>query len=167
MPHLAASYHPGVASDRDDDSSRSSENAPCVSHAELLAAARAIAVRAYAPASNFRVGAALALADGRIVVGCNVENASYGLSICAERAAVFRMVAEGRAAIAAIAIWTPLDEPGSPCGACRQVLAEFAEPDTPVLLIGRGSQTFETTLGALLPRPFRFADVLRAQSPSS
>ncbi|MGE0145348.1 MAG: cytidine deaminase, partial [Planctomycetota bacterium] len=104
--------------------------------------------------------------DGRIVVGCNVENASYGLSICAERAAVFRMVAEGRAAIAAIAIWTPLDEPGSPCGACRQVLAEFAEPETPVLLIGRSAKIVETTLAALLPRPFRFADVLRAQTPT-
>lgn len=86
-------------------------------------------------------------------VGCNVENASYGLSMCAERAAAFRMIADGAWRIVAVAIWTRLAEPGSPCGACRQVLAEFAGPGCEVVLAGTGETVVHTTLGALLPRP--------------
>lgn len=125
----------------------------------LVAAAREVAGRAHAPASGFPVGAALLCDDGRIVTGCNVENASYGLSMCAERSAVFRMVAEGGARIAALAVWTPRAAPGSPCGACRQVLTEFAAPDCPVILAGTGDELVHTTLGELLPRPFRFTDL--------
>ena len=127
----------------------------------LVAKARDAALRAYAPASKFPVGAAILGVDTRVFAGCNVENASYGLSICAERAAVFRMVGEGARRIAAVAIWTPLAEPGSPCGACRQVLAEFAGPDCPVILAGTSGILVRTTLGALLPRPFTFLDLER------
>ncbi|MBI5851386.1 MAG: cytidine deaminase [Planctomycetes bacterium] len=129
--------------------------------AALVAVARNVALRAYAPASSFSVGAAVLALDGRVFCGCNVENASYGLSICAERAAVFRMVAEGAQRIAGVAIWTPLAEPGSPCGACRQVLAEFAGPECPVFLAGTSDVLVRTTLGALLPRPFTFLDLER------
>ena len=100
---------------------------------ELLDAARLVAENAYAPASGFQVGAALLAVDGRIFVGCNVENASFGLTICAERGAVCRAVAEGAREFSKIAIWTPSDPPGSPCGACRQVLAEFG-PNLEVML---------------------------------
>ena len=85
------------------------------------------AAAAYAPYSRFPVGATALVDDGRVVTGCNVENVSYGLSICAERAAVFAMIADGERAIRAIAVVTDLPVPGSPCGACRQVLAEFGD----------------------------------------
>ena len=97
-------------------------------------------------------------ADGRIHHGCNVENASYGLTVCAERNAVFRAVADGAREIVAVAVHTPVDPPGSPCGACRQVLVEFAAAaDIPVLLVGADPDVVErSTLDELLPRPFRF-----------
>jgi cytidine deaminase len=98
---------------------------------ELVAAACAVRIHAYAPYSNYRVGAAILLPDGRILTGVNVENASYGLTICAERTAVFRAVTEGVREITAVAVCT--DNLGSPCGACRQVLVEFAG-DIPVYL---------------------------------
>jgi cytidine deaminase len=121
----------------------------------LDAAAREAARNAYAPASGFGVGAALLAADGRVFTGCNVENASYGLTICAERSAVAQAVAAGARAFLAIVVFTPLAEPGTPCGACRQVLAEFA-PELRVRLIGTGARAVETDLGRLLPSPFRF-----------
>jgi homotetrameric cytidine deaminase len=113
--------------------------------------------RAYAPYSKYHVGAAVQFADGRIVGGCNIENASYGLSCCAERTAVFRGIAEGAPAeIRAVAVAT--EEGGSPCGACRQVLVEFAPKDgtaVPVLLLDRdGIIVRETTLTELLPFAF-------------
>jgi cytidine deaminase len=125
---------------------------------ELVTRAREVAQHAYAPASGFHVGAALLDDQGRVQVGCNVENASYGLTVCAERNAVFRAVADGARAILAIAVHTPIDPPGSPCGACRQVLAEFAAPEVPVLLVGAdpAADVEWTTVGELLPRPFRF-----------
>lgn len=123
--------------------------------ADLLDLARKAAERAYAPYSRFRVGAAVAAGD-LVWTGCNVENASSGLAICAERAAVFRAVAEGcrrldRVAIACIDA-PPGASPGQrmPCGACRQVLAEFAAPETPVEIDGVG----RFTLAELLPLPF-------------
>lgn len=123
--------------------------------AELVAAARSAASHAYAPASHFAVGAAILGVDGRIYRGCNVENASYGLTICAERNAAFHAVAEGCREFVAVAVHTPLDPPGSPCGACRQVLAEFG-PKMTVLLVGRGSRLVRTSLPKLLPSAFRF-----------
>jgi cytidine deaminase len=129
----------------------------------LIDRARAVAERAYAPASRFPVGAALLAEDGRVFVGCNVENASYGLSICAERNAVFHAVAEGARRFVAVAVSTRCATPGSPCGACRQVLAEFAGDDCAVILIARDGTCVDTDLGALLPRPFRMADVEAAR----
>src|SRR5579864_6622228 len=92
---------------------------------QLLRAARSASRQAYCPYSRFAVGAALLSADGRVFAGCNVENASYGLTICAERNAIFQAVAAGERRIQAIAIYTPTPTPSAPCGACRQVLYEF------------------------------------------
>ncbi|HVB11088.1 MAG TPA: cytidine deaminase [Bacillota bacterium] len=124
----------------------------------LLDQARRAAARAYAPYSRFPVGAALLTASGRTVTGCNVENASYGLSICAERAAVFAAVAAGGAErLQAVAIFSPEARPCPPCGACRQVLAEFGDDEMAVILEGEDGRPEATTLGALLPRAFRHA----------
>ncbi|MFP5205509.1 MAG: cytidine deaminase [Acidobacteriota bacterium] len=101
---------------------------------DLMQRAREAAQHAYAPYSNFRVGAALQLTSGEIVTGANVENVSYGLTICAERAALVRAVAQFGPSIriAAVAIANLNSAPSPPCGACRQMLAEFIEPDAPV-----------------------------------
>ncbi len=118
----------------------------------LIQAAHAMRSKAYVPYSNFTVGAALLTADGRIVTGCNVENVSYGLTICAERTAVTKMVSEGERVITAVAV---ASENGvSPCGACRQVLAEFVRNDVPVWLVDVQNNIQETTLHTLLPMHF-------------
>jgi len=122
--------------------------------AELVAAARAVRRHAHAPYSRFAVGAAVRDERGRVHVGCNVENASYGLTICAERNAVAAAVAAGAAAVRAVAVVTPTRPPGSPCGACRQVLAELGAPRTRVLLASPTGSPQSTTLGKLLPRAF-------------
>ena len=119
--------------------------------AALIQAALTVRAMAYAPYSNYPVGAALLMADGRIVTGVNVENASYGLSMCAERTAVFKAVAEGQQKILAVAVAT--DNAGSPCGACRQVLTEFAG-DVPVYLVDAAGNGRDTTLYTLLPDHF-------------
>ncbi len=100
----------------------------------LMKAARRVAQNSYSPYSNFKVGAALLLSNGSIVTGTNVENVSYGLTFCAERSALVRAVAEFGPAIRikAVAIANLNDAPSPPCGACRQMLSEFAEPDAPV-----------------------------------
>lgn len=122
--------------------------------AALVAAARKAAERAHAPYSGFAVGAAIACADGRIVTAANVENASYGLTICAERAAVVRALAEGVREFEAIAVACDTDDPVQPCGACRQFLAEFA-PRLRVLAVGRGPAVARARLDELLPGAFR------------
>jgi cytidine deaminase len=122
--------------------------------AELVAAARAARRRAHAPYSRFAVGAALRDEQGRVHVGCNVENASYGLTICAERNALAAAVVAGARAVRAVAVVTPTRPPGPPCGACRQVLAELGDARTRILLAGPTGGTEATTLGALLPRAF-------------
>ncbi len=121
----------------------------------LVAAARAVMANAYAPASHFRVGAAVQADDGRVFVGCNVENASYGLTICAERAAVCAAVAAGARRLVAVAIATAVEPPAVPCGACRQVLAEFGA-DMAVHLVGTSGAVRTTSLSGLLPEPFTF-----------
>lgn len=122
----------------------------------LIAAAMAARENAYAPYSEYPVGAAVQTGDGRIIPGCNVENSSYGLSNCAERTAVFTAACEGARTIVAVAVAT--EDGGTPCGACRQVLSEFAPKDgTPMLVLlldGNGDVVHETTLAALLPMAF-------------
>jgi len=120
----------------------------------LAANALAVRARADAPYSQFRVGAAVWGASGAIHVGANVESASYGLSICAERVAMASAASAGDRRIRAIAIATEADPPASPCGACRQWLAERADLDTPVLLVSTSGARRQTTVGALLPEPF-------------
>ena len=126
------------------------------SAAELVAAARAARERAYAPYSGFRVGAALLTSQGDMITAANVENASYGLSICAERSAVVAAVAAGSRSFLAVAVAGNGPDPVTPCGACRQVLREFpAGVDLEVLCAGEtGDQLLTTTLGALLPESF-------------
>ncbi|MHB8079645.1 MAG: cytidine deaminase [Candidatus Krumholzibacteriia bacterium] len=125
--------------------------------AGLVDAARAARARSYSPYSHFAVGAALLGKSGRIYAGTNVENASFGLSICAERAAICRAVAEGERDFTAIAVVTGEAHPTPPCGACRQVLQEFA-PGLLVLLAGAGGPVEEWTLAELLPRAFTTFD---------
>jgi cytidine deaminase len=128
--------------------------------AGLERAALAVQQRAHAPYSRYYVGAALQVASGAVFAGCNVENASYGLSICAERSAIVQMVAAGERDPVAIVVVTRGPTAGTPCGACRQTLAEFAR-DLPVRLLvqGDGGAARTTSLEALLPDAFR-ADAL-------
>lgn len=118
----------------------------------LLDAARLAREQAYAPYSRFAVGAALRTKSGRIFTGCNVENLSFGLTICAERSAVFSAVAAGERDFAALAVVADSREPVTPCGACRQVLAEFA-PALPVCSANLQGTVFESSIAELLPRP--------------
>ena len=122
---------------------------------ELLQAARRARDAAYAPYSNFKVGAAVRASDGRIFVGSNIENASYGLSVCAERVAIFNAASEGARAITELAVVTDAIEPAPPCGACRQVLAEFAV-DTQVAMGNLDGKVTLSSLAALFPKPFKF-----------
>lgn len=117
----------------------------------LLELARQAQQRAYAPYSGCRVGAALLCADGTVFLGCNIENAAYGPTICAERTAIFKAVSEGKREFSAIAVWGgEKGEPFPPCGVCRQVMAEFCGRDFPVYLAGG----VVLTLGELLPHGF-------------
>ncbi|WP_409299365.1 cytidine deaminase [Peribacillus sp. SCS-26] len=115
--------------------------------------------QAYVKYSNFQVGAALLTGDGTIVHGCNIENASYGLTNCAERTAVFKAVSEGKKDFKAIAVVGDTDGPISPCGACRQVLAEFCSEDTAVILANLKGQHIVTTISELLPGFFSAKDL--------
>ena len=128
--------------------------AKAVDTVALERAARAAQETAYAPYSNFKVGAALLTGAGDIFTGANVENASYGLTVCAERAAVAAAIAAGARRLEAVAVASGTAEPTPPCGMCLQTFAEFAGPTLPVLLAGAGGRRVETTLGALLPRAF-------------
>ena len=119
----------------------------------LLEAASAARRHAYAAFSNFRVGAALETADGQIITGCNVENATYGLTICAERVAVFKAISEGYRTFTRIVIVADTQAPTPPCGACRQILWEFGG-DLEVILANLQSETGRHRLRDLLPWPF-------------
>ena len=117
----------------------------------LIVAAREVREKAYAPYSRFQVGAALRTKSGRVFRGCNVENLSFGLTVCAERAAVFAAVAAGETEFEAIAVVADSVQPVSPCGACRQVLVEFA-PELKVCSANLQGQRYETSIAELLPR---------------
>lgn len=119
--------------------------------AALIKAASEVRQQAYAPYSHYQVGAALLMEDGTIVTGVNVENSSYGLTMCAERTAVGKAIAAGYRQLLAVAVAT--DNAGSPCGACRQVLTEFAG-DVPVYLVDKDGNGRDTTLYTLLPDHF-------------
>lgn len=119
----------------------------------LIAAAAAARTRAFAPFSTFPVGAALEAADGTVVTGCNVESASYGLTMCAERVAVFKGVSEGMTCFKRVAVVTDTAHPTPPCGACRQVLWEFA-PDAEVILANLQGNVLRFTMRELIPNAF-------------
>ncbi|MGH9684324.1 MAG: cytidine deaminase [Candidatus Acidiferrales bacterium] len=119
----------------------------------LIAAAKKARENAHAPFSNFRVGAALRAQSGRVFTGCNVENATLGLTCCAERVAIFKAVSEGERGFDAIAVVADTDALTPPCGACRQIIWEFCG-DVPVILANLKGKVVEETSGALLPRPF-------------
>ncbi|MDF2607192.1 MAG: cytidine deaminase [Bacillales bacterium] len=114
---------------------------------------------AYVPYSKFKVGAALLSDDGIVYKGCNIENASFGLTNCAERTAVFKAVSEGKRTFSAIAIVADTDGPVSPCGACRQVLAEFLDQNSKVFLSNLNGNIHETTVQDLLPGAFKSGDM--------
>ena len=119
---------------------------------ELYRSALKAAETAYVPYSHFRVGAALLTGDGTVITGCNVENRSYGLTICAERTAVVQGVSRGYRSFTALAIATPDSaDPTGPCGACRQVLSEFMEGTAPVRFGGSSKARIDTTIGELYP----------------
>jgi cytidine deaminase len=119
---------------------------------KLVDSARAARTHAHAPYSGFRVGAAVLTAAGNVHVGCNVENASYGATICAERAAIFAMVASGETRVVAVAIFVEDAEPAMPCGMCRQVIAEFGRHVT--IITATPGRTKQSTIAALLPDAF-------------
>ena len=110
--------------------------------------------KAYVPYSKFPVGAALIAKDGQIYQGCNIENASFGLTNCAERTAFFKAVSAGNLAFEHLVIVGNTDEPISPCGACRQVMVEFCQPEMSVTLVSGSGSTKETTVAELLPYSF-------------
>jgi len=126
---------------------------------DLIAAAKAVRQNAHAPYSRYQVGAAVRAQSGKIYVGANVENASYGLALCAERSAIAAAVSAGEKRITAVAVETSTSPPAAPCGMCRQVLAEFAGDDLPIALVNDKGEREDTTLGAFLPHAFRSGDL--------
>ena len=119
----------------------------------LVTAAREARQRARATFSNFKVGAALETTDGRVITGCNIENATYGLTVCAERVAVFKAVSEGLDSFRRIAVVADTEDPTPPCGPCRQILWEFAG-DIEVVLANLRQEKGRYRLSELLPLPF-------------
>lgn len=127
---------------------------------QLLAQSKIARENAYVPYSKFPVGAALLAEDGTVFHGCNVENASYGLTNCAERTAIFKAVSQGVKNFKAIAIVADTEGPCAPCGACRQVIAEFCDGDMPVYLTNLKGDVSETTVKELLPGAFTPKDLI-------
>ena len=126
---------------------------------QLIEEAKKGMEQAYVPYSKFKVGAALLTHDGKVIRGANIENASYGLTNCAERTAIFKAVSENERSFSAIAVVADTEGPVSPCGACRQVLAEFCDPEMPVYLSNLKGDIMETTIGQLLPHSFSGRDL--------
>ena len=128
---------------------------------EIIAKAEEGRSHAYVPYSKFKVGAAIYLKNGSYILGCNVENSSYGLTNCAERTAMFKMVSEGysKEDVIAMCITGQTDTPISPCGACRQVMGELLNMDTPIILTNLKHDTKITTVEELLPYAFSKDDL--------
>ena len=121
---------------------------------ELFEKARAVREHAYAPYSQFKVGAAIRSASGKIFIGCNVENAAYPEGVCAEAGAISAMIAGGETKISEICIVADTSQPIAPCGGCRQKLAEFSTPETAVILARSKGEVTRRTVGDLLPESF-------------
>lgn len=130
-----------------------------VSDKSLTIIANEMLEMAYVPYSKFPVGAALLTKDGKIFSGCNIENASFSLTNCAERTAIFKAVSEGVRDFEKLIVTANTTGPVSPCGACRQVIAEFCEPGMPVILTNKTGDVFETTVAELLPGAFTEKDM--------
>ena len=121
---------------------------------ELINLAVEVSQQAYVPYSHFPIGAVLLTKDGEIYTGVNIENASFGLTNCGERTAIFKAVSEGAREFQELIIYGQTEKPISPCGACRQVMAEFFEPDLPVTLVSQNKSTVVMTVKDLLPYSF-------------
>ncbi|WP_040195022.1 cytidine deaminase [Clostridium culturomicium] len=117
--------------------------------------------KAYVPYSNFKVGAAVEMEDGSVYTGCNIENASYGAANCAERTAIFKAVSEGHTSIKKIAVVGDMSAFTSPCGICRQVIAEFASDDIEIIIVKNEEEYQVKTLEEILPGAFRKSDLLK------
>lgn len=130
----------------------------------LLEQAKIAREKAYVPYSKFPVGAALLAANGTVYHGCNIENAGYSMTNCAERTAFFKAVSEGVKQFSALAVVADTDQPCAPCGACRQVMSEFCKPDMPVYLTNLKGDVKQTTVGELLPGAFSPEDLDYAAS---
>ena len=126
---------------------------------KLIEEAEKARKRAYTPYSKFQVGAAVFCADGKIFTGCNIENASFGLTVCAERVAIFKAISEGSTKFEAIAVIGDTDKPCSPCGACRQVISEFGE-DIPLIMANLKGDVKIKKIKELLPEAFGKNDLL-------
>ena len=121
---------------------------------ELIDLAVKTSENAYVPYSHFPIGAVLVTDEGKIYTGVNIENASFGLTNCGERTAIFKAVSEGESSFKELIIYGQTEKPVSPCGACRQVIAEFFEPDLPVTLVAKDKSTVVMTVKELLPYSF-------------
>lgn len=126
---------------------------------KLIELAKKAMQNAYVPYSKFQVGAVVVTEDGLVYLGCNIENASYGLTNCAERTAIFKAVSEGHRTFQKIIVIGDTPTAISPCGACRQVMSEFFEKDTPVILTNLKGDVLETTMENILPYSFSSKDM--------
>ncbi|MFC5604053.1 cytidine deaminase [Sporosarcina koreensis] len=126
---------------------------------KLMEEAQIAREKAYVPYSKFKVGAALLTTDGQVIHGCNIENSGYSMTNCAERTAFFKAISEGITEFKALAVTGDTEGPISPCGACRQVMAEFCDSDMPVYLTNLNGNVQETTVGELLPGAFSKEDL--------
>lgn len=126
---------------------------------QLMEQAKQAREYAYVPYSKFPVGAAIIDKNGNVYEGCNIENASYPMTNCAERTAIFKAISQGVREFAALAVVADTEGPVSPCGACRQVIAEFCDKDMPVYLTNLNGDVQETTVGTLLPGAFTTEDM--------
>lgn len=120
----------------------------------MLAAARAVMANSYSPYSHYQVGACFKAENGELYSGCNIENASYGMTLCAEASALGALISAGNKKITEIALSCSGDDPCPPCGACRQRIAEFATPNTPIYLSNHQGDVRTLTFGELFPQPF-------------